>query len=247
MDPLTVAAVSGLRSRMESLDLLANNLANANTSGFKGDSEFYGLYTSDEGVDPTTDNASFSLPMVERQWTDFSQGTLLSTGSQLDVAISGHGFLALDGPSGPLYTRNGNLRVSPSGQLTSADGYAVRGPGGAAIQVTSSKPVEITPDGTVRQDGLPVGQIGMVDFKTTASLRKMGGTYFQNPDPGNPPVAATGVTLQQGKLESSNVPVAEAAMRLVGTMRQFEMLQKAISISAEMNRKTIDEVAHVGS
>jgi flagellar basal-body rod protein FlgF len=247
MDPLTVAAVSGLRSRMESLDLLANNLANAATSGYKGDSEFYGLYTSDEGVDPTTDDASFSLPMVERQWTDFSQGTLLPTGSQLDVAISGHGFLAVDGPSGTLYTRNGNLQVSPSGQVTSADGYTVRGAGGTPIQVTSSKPIEITADGTVRQDGQPVGQISLVDFKTTALLRKKGGTYFQNPDPGNPPVPATGATLQQGKLESSNVAVAEAAMRLVGTMRQFEMLQKAIGISADMNRKTIDEVARVGS
>lgn len=247
MDPLTVAAASGLRSRMESLDLLANNLANAATSGYKGDSEFYGLYTSAEGRDPMTGAASFSLPVVERQWTDFSQGTLLPTGSQLDVAISGRGFLAVNGPSGLLYTRNGNLQASPSGQLATADGYTLRGTDGNPIQVTPSKPVEIMPDGTVRQDGQGVGQIGIVDFKNTALLKKMGGTYFQNPDPKNPSVAGTEATLQQGKLESSNVPVAEAAMRLVGTMRQFEMLQKAISISAEMNRKTIDEVARVGS
>ena len=247
MDPLTVAAASGLRSRLESLDLLANNLANSATSGYKGDSEFYGLYTSAEGRDPTTGDASFSLPVVERQWTDFSQGTLLPTGSQLDVAITGHGFLAVNGPSGPLYTRNGNLQASASGQLTTADGYAVRGADGNHIQVTASKPIEITPDGTVNQDGQAVGQIGLVDFKNTALLKKMGGTYFQNPDSSNQPAAATGATLQQGKLESSNVPVAEAAMRLVGTMRQFEMLQKAIGISADMNRKTIDEVARVAT
>ena len=247
MDPLTIAAASGLRSRMESLDLLANNLANANTSGYKGDSEFYGLYTSAEGQDPMTGAASFSLPVVERQWTDFSQGTLLPTGSQLDVAVSGRGFLAVNGPSGPLYTRNGNLQVSPSGQLATADSYTVRGTDGNPIQVTPSKPVEIMPDGTVRQDGQGVGQIAIVDFKNTSPLKKMGGTYFQNPDPTNPSVPATSATLQQGKLESSNVPVAEAAMRLVGTMRQFEMLQKAIGISAEMNRKTIDEVARVGA
>jgi flagellar basal-body rod protein FlgF len=247
MDPLTVAAASGLRSRLASLDLLANNLANAATSGYKSDSEFYGLYTSAEGRDPMTGDASFSLPVVERQWTDFSQGTLLPTGSQLDVGISGHGFLAINGPSGPLYTRNGNLQVSPSGQLATADGYTIRGADGNPIQVTPSKPVEITTDGTVRQDGQALGQIGLVDFKNTAALKKLGGTYFQNPDSTNPPVSATGATLQQGKLESSNVPVAEAAMRLVGTMRQFEMLQKAIGISADMNRKTIDEVARVGS
>ena len=247
MDPLTVAAASGLRARMESLDLLANNMANSATSGYKSDSEFYGLYSSAEGQDPITGNASFTLPVVERQWTDFSQGTLVPTGSQLDVAVSGRGFLAVDGRSGPLYTRNGNLQVTPSGQLATADGYPVRGAGGKPIQVIASKAIDITADGTVSQDGQPVGQITLVDFKSTASLKKMGGTYFQNADQNNPPVAATGATLQQGKLESSNVPVAEAAMRLVGTMRQFEMLQKAISISADMNRKTIDEVARVGS
>ncbi len=247
MDPMTVAAASGLRSRLESLDLLANNLANSATSGYKSDSEFYGLYTSAEGRDPTTGNASFALPVVEHQWTDFSQGTLVPTGSQFDVAISGRGFLAVDGPSSPLYTRNGNLQVSPSGQLATTEGYPVRGVDGKPIQVTPSKPVEITTDGTVRQDGQSLGQIGLVDFKSIASLKKMGGTYFLNPDPKNQPVAATQATLQQGKLESSNVPVAEAAMRLVGTMRQFEMLQKAIGISADMNRKTIDEVARVGS
>ena len=247
MDSLAVAAASGLRSRMQSLDLLANNLANSATTGYKSDSEFYGLYTSEEGVDEATGDPSFSLPMVERQWTDFSQGTILPTGSQFDLAISGHGFLAVDGPSGPLYTRNGNLQVSPSGELTTSDGYKVRGVGGSPIKLIASKPVEITTDGTVCQDGQTVGQIALVDFKNTALLRKMGGTYFQNPDPSNPPAAATGATLQQGKLEGSNVAVAEAAMRLVGSMRQFEMLQKAIGISADMNRKTIDEVARVGS
>ena len=104
MDPLTVAAASGLRSRLDSLDLLANNLANSATSGYKSDSEFYGLYTSDEGIDPVTGDPSFTLPTVKRQWTDFSQGTLVPTGSQLDVGLSGRGFLAVDGTSGPLYT-----------------------------------------------------------------------------------------------------------------------------------------------
>src|ERR1017187_4609332 len=70
MGPLTVAAVSGLRSRFESLDLLANNLANSATSGYKSDSEFYGMYTSADGRDPITGDASFTLPVVERQWTD---------------------------------------------------------------------------------------------------------------------------------------------------------------------------------
>jgi len=74
----------------------------------------------------------------------------------------------------------------------------------------------------------------------------VGDACFQNTDPNNRPVAAAGVEVQQGKIEQSNVPVAEAAMRLVGVMRQFEMLQKAVGISNEMDTKSIQEVARVG-
>ena len=137
-------------------------------------------------------NSSFTLPVVERQWTDFSQGTLVPTGSQSDVGLSGRGFLAVNGSSGPLYTRNGSLQVTSEGKLVTAEGYAVRGVDGNPIQVSPGKAIEITPDGSVRQGGLPVGQIAVVDFKNTSLLKKMGGTYFINSDPNkNPPAAAT--------------------------------------------------------
>jgi flagellar basal-body rod protein FlgG len=99
----------------------------------------------------------------------------------------------------------------------------------------------------VRQADRTLGQLAVVNFKSTNSLIKVGGTCFQNTDPKNPPVAASDVQVQQGKLESSNVGVPEAAMRLVGVMRQFEMLQKAVSLGVEMDTKSIQEVARVGS
>jgi flagellar basal-body rod protein FlgF len=92
-----------------------------------------------------------------------------------------------------------------------------------------------------------VGQIGVVDFKSTDSLQKVGNTNFQNTDPGAVPQPMANPGIQQGKLEGSNVPVADAAMRLVGVMRQFEMLQKAIGISSDMDTKSIQEVARVGA
>jgi flagellar hook-basal body protein len=107
MDPLTIAAASGLRSRMESLSLLANNLANAGTSGYKSDREFYGLYASSEAGSSADGNLQV-LPVVERQWTDFAQGTIQATGNPLDVALSGRGFLVANAPGGPVYTRNGS-------------------------------------------------------------------------------------------------------------------------------------------
>jgi flagellar basal-body rod protein FlgF len=242
MDALTIAAASGLRSRMQSLDLLANNLANTATNGYKRDQEFYGLYTSADA-----NGSAVTLPVIQRQWTDFSQGTLTPTGNPMDAAINGDGFFVVNGPNGPLYTRNGSLKVLSTGELAAGDGYPLQSTGGQTIAIVPGKPVEISTDGTVHQGAQTVGQLMVVNFPTTASLTKVGATCFQNSDLKTPPVPATNVEVQQGKVESSNVPVAEAAMRLVGVMRQFEMLQKAIGISSEMDTKTIQEVARVGA
>ncbi len=244
MDPLTVAAASGLRSRLESLSLLANNLANATTSGYKTDRESYGLYVSEQAESPL---GVATLPVIERGWTDFSQGTVQSTGNPLDVALSGKGLLAVDGPGGVLYSRNGSLQISSSGELVNGDGYKLRAVGGGNIQLTSNRPVEIASDGSVVQDGRTIGRMAVVDFKTNASLRKVSGSCFENTDPTNAVFEATDVEMMQGKLETSNVAVPEAAMRLVGVMRQFEMLQKAVSMGVEMNAKAIQEVARVNS
>jgi flagellar basal-body rod protein FlgF len=246
MDNLTIAAASGLRSRLQSLDLLANNLANSATSGFKRDQEFYGLYSSVDS-EAATGQPQSTMPVIQRQWTDFSQGVIQATGNPMDVALSGTGFLAVNSPTGTLYTRNGSLQVLASGDLATNDGYPVQNLGGGAIKLAPNQPVEISTSGVVQQNGQAVGQLQVVSFKSTDALQKMGNTYFQNTDLKNPPVAATDAEVQQGKLEGSNVPVAEGAMRLVGVMRQFEMLQKAIGISSEMDTKTIQEVARVGS
>src|SRR5260370_29593532 len=102
MDPLTSAAASGIRARLESLDMLANNIANASAPGFKADREFYGLYqsmeaaSSPEGSDPST------LPVLERQWRGFSQGTVASTGHPLRLALAGTSLFAVDSTPGPL-------------------------------------------------------------------------------------------------------------------------------------------------
>ena len=246
MDALTIAATSGLQSRMESLDLLANNLANSATSGYKSDQEFYGLFSA--GVASGADgDAASTMPVIQRQWTDFSQGTLQVTGNAMDVAINGPGFLVVNSPAGPLYTRNGSLQVLASGQLANADGYALKTAAGDPIQVSSSKPIEISTDGTVTQQGETMGKLQVVNFASTTSLAKMGNTCFRNTDPKNVPAAATDVEIEQGKIEGSNVPVAQSAMRLVGVMRQFEMLQKAIGVSSDMDTKSIQEVARVTS
>ena len=244
MDSLTAIAASGLRARMESLDLLANNIANASTGGYKADREFYGVYAAEEARD--ADQAS-TMPVIERPWIDFAQGVVQVTGNPLDVAISGAGFLAVQAPAGTLYTRNGRLRLAADGRLLSAEGYPLRGVGGGVLTLQPSRPVDITQDGTVQQDGNIVGQLEIADFTSTAGLAKQGANYLRVTDPGLRPSTPTGTAVEQGKLEASNTASAEAAVHLVSVMRQFEMLQKAVSLGAEMNRQAVEEVAKIAT
>ena len=225
---------------MESLDLLANNVANASTGGYKADREFYSLYVAPEAAD---NGPLASMPVIERQWTDHSQGILQPTGNALDVAIEGKGFFAVNGPSGPLYTRNGNFRLATDGRLTTSDGFAVRSRQGAPIVLDSSRNIQISADGSVTQGGNLIGELEIADFTSTAGLSKQGSNYFRIADPNMKPSQPTDATLAQGQLETSNAGPAEAAVRLVSVLRQFEMLQKAVNLGADMNKRAIEEVA----
>jgi len=245
MDALTITAASALRARMESLEMLANNLANAATAGYKGDREWYSLYVPPE-AQPGADGVPVSsLPVIERHWTDFSPGVLRTTGNPLDLAITGPGFFAVQGPNGRLYTRVGSFRVSRSGALTTAEGYPVRAVGGGVIGGLRSGPLEVAGDGAVRQQGQVLGRIELVRFRDPSVLFKRGGNFFQAPD-GVEPAPDPESEIHQGKVESSNVSSAEGAVRLVSVMRQFEMIQKAIQLGGEMNRRAIEDVARLG-
>jgi flagellar basal-body rod protein FlgF len=245
MDQLTATAASGMRSRIESLDLLANNISNASTAGYKSDREFYGLYTSAEA------DTQVTLPNIERNWTDFSQGMVKDTGNPLDVALSGRGFLTADSPAGPLYTRNGSLRFSKTGVLETADGYPLRAntpTGHIQAQLgAGAGNLKIGKDGAVMQDGQALGNLTLADWTKPEAIEKQGGTYFRLTDPTLKPSDPTAVEVLQGKLENSNSGPAEAAIQLVGVLRQFEMLQKAVGMAAEMNKKAVEDVARISA
>ena len=242
MDGISTAAASGMRARMESLEMLANNLANVETGGFKADREFFSLYTgSDASADPQTGDVE-TLPLIQTHWTDLAQGTILNTANPLDFAIDGDGLFAIETRAGVRYTRNGRFRVSAGGVLTTLDGSPVRAQGGGTIQLTPNVPVDVLPDGTIQQSGAAAGRIDISSFNH-GELDKAGANYFV---PVNSSKSKPGTgTVLQGKLEQSNVGAAESAVRLVAIMRQFEMLQKAMSIGNDLNQKAIQEVARV--
>lgn len=222
-----------MKARMDSLDMLANNMANSGTAGFKTDREFYNLYEQ-------------ALPTVQREYTDYSQGQLLQTGNPLNIALNGQGFFALNAPSGTVYTRAGSFRISQSNQLETAEGYTVRNvlDNGKPITVDPKQAITIAKDGTVQQGGQNFGQMEIAQPPTPAdTLKKLGNTYFALLDKNGAAPEATGTEVLQGQLEQSNVPVGDSAVKLVSIMRQFEMMQKAINLGTEMNKEAITEVA----
>ncbi len=224
--------------------MLANNLANVETGGYKADREFFSLFAGEDASGDMNSGDITTLPVIESQWTDQSQGILRNTSNPLDFAINGDGLFAVQTQAGVRYTRNGSFRISKAGVLTNIDGNPVQTKTGGTLSLLPGLPVEIAGDGTVSQGGQPVGQIALTSFAANL-LDKVGLNYFA-PRAGAAPKQADGV-IEQGKLEESNVGSAESAVRLVAIMRQFEMLQKAMSIGNDLNRHAIEEVAKVAA
>ena len=229
--------------------MLANNLANASTGGYKMDREFFGLYVSQSASEADELGLAGSpdqLPVIEKQYTDYSQGTLHATNNPLDFALSGRGFFAVNGPTGPLFTRNGSFRLNATGVLVTSDGMPVRNKAGGTIQTRSEAPLDVDANGTVIQDGQSLGQFEVVTFDEPKQLNKQGLNYFHQVDPKMAP-AASEAQIHQGTLEASNVGSAESSVRLISVLRQFEMLSKAINIGSDMDKQALQDVARVSS
>ncbi len=242
MDALTSTVASGLRARLEALDMLANNVANSATAGFKKDAEFYGIFRGE--LNELGGPADTDMPLIQKNWTDFSQGTLQTTGAPLDFALSGPGWFVVEGQGGPMYTRNGNFRVTPTGAVTTQDGFPVRLAGGRPLTINSKTPVVLGSDGNLTQAGVNVGRLEIVEFDQ-GDLARHGANFFRPVDNTKAGRPARATELLQGRLENANVAAPEAAVRLVGLTRQFEGLQRALQIGAEMNRKAVEELAKV--
>ena len=244
VDPLLTAAAAGLRSKAESLDILANNLANANTTGFKADLERFTRFAG-EGAesDPVFGlNSPNWVPDMERHWIDFTVGVAERTGRGLDLAIEGKGFFGVSGPLGKLYTRNGNFETKPDGTLVTGQGYPVLDATGGVIKVDPSRDLQITSTGAIFQQGEQVATIPLYETDGQEGVSKFGLNYFTWTKPAR---LVGDATIRQGSLEGANVSPAQSAVRLVNIMRQFESLQRAVSMSADMNRRSVEEVARV--
>jgi len=243
VDQTLLTAAAGMRSRLESLELLGNNIANAATAGFKRDHEFYNLFLGVEAEENRSGEFTW-MPVVEGSAIDFSQAAVAPTSGPLDLALSGPGFFVVEGPQGRLYTRNGSFLRSPGGRLETVEGFPVEGEAGPLTLPPGE--VKISQDGSVSVGEQPLGRLRVAEFAAAPRLAKVGRNYFRPLDT-SAPEPASRTLVRQGHLEGSNVNAVEAAVRLVSVTRQFEMLGRAVTLVAnEMNRRAIEELPRSG-
>ncbi len=215
-------ALSGMRTRLDELDRLASDLANVGTAGYKAER------TGNRNVPrPAFDNAlesAIDASLGERK-LDARAGAIEPTGRNLDIAIEGRGFLAVDTPAGPRYTRNGHLTRGADGALVTADGAVVRGVDGPISVGTGS--LSIDDDGTVTSDGVAVGKIAVVEFADPGALVRESGALLRGDAT---PTPVTAPVIRTGSLEQSNVSVVDRVAELTNVNRSFQALQKAVTI-----------------
>ena len=245
MDSGFYSAFTGLAARMQALDLVANNLANANTSGYKAQKEFYRAFTvslNNQRLTPVN-QAINDFGMLGGSRTDLSAGSLDPTGNDTDLAIDGTGFFAVKTKTGAdRYTRNGNFSLNTQRQLVDSEGNLLQGDDGP-IQVPSGK-VTISTDGTVSVDGAIVSKVKIVDFAPNTPLALEGNTDFTAPDGAAKP--ALDSQLRQGMLEASNSNPVMSAVALIDLQRNAEMMQRALQIfNTDFNQTAVQQLSRV--
>jgi flagellar basal-body rod protein FlgF len=238
MDHVQLLGAQTQRVMQRRMEASANNLANVSTNGFKAD-----VLVNE--VDSRRPARSRDDPHDIRFVRDFgfardmSQGALTTTGEPFDVAISGEGFFMIEGPEGPIYTRDGAFRLSEGGQLVARDGAGVLDQAGAPIvfDPQGERPV-IDAAGAVRVAGIEIARIGVVAFDDPRALDKLGDNRWSGAG-GEVPFAGK---IVQGALEGSNVnPVLELT-RVIEISRAYESAARFVRNGDEMRQRTLERL-----
>ncbi len=227
---------------MEALDILANNLANINTSGFKEQKSFFTVLNDTMNSSPAQDaHPLFPERSIQTNAAlNLRDGTLLATQRELDIALTGQGFLEVATPQGVRYTRNGSLSVNSRSQLATADGLPILGENGP-ILIGPGK-LYISEQGEVFVKDIRLDRLKIVAPDNQALLAREGNSLLVPSDPGAKPKAGTAV-VRQGFLEQSNVNAVASAIEMVGIMRRFEAIQKTVSLMLnDIDAKSIDRL-----
>lgn len=235
------------------LEIVANNIANINTTGYKADGAVFQEFLmpgarhdhfsgSDRRMSYVHDRATFR---------DFSAGPTIRTGNPLDVSIDGEGFLVVQTPRGERYTRNGALQLDSTGQLVTAEGHPVLGEGGSLQFQNTDRDISINGDGsiTVREGANTKidsarGKLRIVRFENQTQLKKDGASLFSAPD-GVTPQPPKRVRVVQGSIEGSNVRAMVEMARMVEVSRTYSQVGNMLDTHGDMRTDALGKLAEV--
>lgn len=234
MEHAGYTTLSRQRGLAREMQIVANNIANAATTGFRAEGLIFSEYV--QGVD---NGASLSMGQGNVRSTSFDQGTLTQTGGTYDFAIEGDGFFLVETPEGERLTRAGAFSPSAAGELVTPDGLRVLDAGGAPLFVPPGTQITVAADGTLSADGQPLGQIGLVRPLDPSDMIRESGVLFRT-EAGFEPAETARVV--QGFIENSNVNSILELTRMIEVQRAYELGQSFLESEDERVRTALKSI-----
>lgn len=222
------------------MDVVANNMANINTTGFKGEQILFEEYVMPVARDRDFPTIDQPLSYVQDWATvhDMAGGAIVQTGNEFDVALNGEGFFAVQTPAGERYTRAGAFQLSAGGTLVDASGNPVLGQGGPIQFGPEETGILIASDGTVSSSAGAKGRLRLVEFDNVQATTREGNNLWA----GGTPVAATNTRVMQGSIEKSNVSGVSEMAEMIRVTRAYEFAANLAQKQDELRRSAIQRL-----
>ncbi len=218
------------------MSIVANNIANMNTTGFRGQSPLFKEYLSD----PRYNGDAMSFVQDYGQYQKTAAGSIEQTGNPFNVALNGAGFMSVQMPDGRTgYTRDGNFQQNAEGALMNSAGFPVLGQGGPIIIPSGSTEILIDEKGVISNQNGAIGQLQIVEFDNVQELEAVGNSLYISEGASNP---ATETAVKQGFLEGSNVNSILEMTRMIEILRQYQSTQKLLEGEHERLRSAIQKL-----
>ena len=229
----------GLSSQValeQRMALVANNIANMSTPGYRGQNAVFKEFISDQKR--MKEDVSLVYDYGQYQLTD--AGPIKETGNALDVALVGPGFFGVQTPDGVQYTRAGNLTINQTGELVTASGYRVADQGSGTITIPpDAKEISIDKQGVISTDQGPIGSLMVAEFQNYQSLKPAGNGLYTSTEPATP---AQSTTVIQGRLEGSNVQPVVEMTRMIDVSREYQAMQNVMDNEHDRQRTAIQRL-----
>lgn len=243
MENALLVGLSAQLALRRSMEIVANNVANVSTAGFKRENPLFEQVLADiESGDRFGGQAQVAFV---RDWgvlRDLSAGSFDQTGGALDLAIEGGAYFTVQTPQGERFTRDGQFKMDVNGRLVTAMGDAVMGEGGEIVLPANAKDIKIAADGTVSTQDGQVGRIRLSSFENERKLKKDGGNLYVSDDPALP---AQNARVAQGFVERSNVQGVSEITRMIEISRAYSAVSDSLSQTEETLKRAVSKLGEV--